>query len=530
MFANFTGEQLVAERETEKRLILRRIPDACLYFIGFCFFIAIYLKNAWVAEDGYIYFRTIEQLFAGNGPVWNPHERVQVFTSPLWYALLCFIRIFFTNLYLNSIAISLLLCIATLYVLKRLINDATRWLCVVFLLVSSKALFDYTSSGLENPLGYFLLIILLFLLKQFKENEGASQGNDRIFAMLMLCFGLLLVCRHDLLTLTLPVILMVWWQRRHLSARSVYLPMLAGVSPFIAWSIFSLVYYGFPFPNTAYAKLHTGISRGELWKQGVNYFISSLQNDPVTVVIITVAVIALAAAPNRYSVAVAAGVLLNLIYVVNVGGDFMQGRFLSYSFIFAVAAVFAICRFNRKTAPAVMAVCALYWIMFSLNPVATPRDYNHGIIDRYGVADERGYYFPSVSIWSYIGRDPNLPFPNHPWSKKGLALKTSDQPLAYFGNIGFYGYWAGIDKIIIDYYALSEPFLARLPAERPWRIGHFSREIPYGYAGSLLTGYNMINDPGLRLLYEDIAIITRGPLWSKNRLLAIMRMNTPFGS
>lgn len=518
------------ERETENRVILRRIPDVCLYFIGFCFFIAIYLKNAWVAEDGYIYFRAIEQLFACNGPVWNPHERVQVFTSPLWYALLCFIRIFFTNLYLNCIAISLLLCIATLYVLKRLINDATRWLCVVLLLVSSKALFDYTSSGLENPLGYFLLIILLILLKQFKENEGASRAKDRIFALLMLCFGLLLVCRHDMLTLTLPVILLVWWQRRHLPAKSVYLPMLAGVSPFIAWSVFSLIYYGFPFPNTAYAKLHTGIPWGELWRQGVNYFTSSLQNDPITVVTITVAVIALAAARNRYSAAVAAGVLLNLIYVVNVGGDFMQGRFLSYSFIFAAAAAFTFCRFDRKPPTAIMALCALYWVMLPLNPVATPRDYCHATIDGYGIADERGYYFPKVSIWRYIDRDPNLPFPDHPWSKKGLVAKTSNEPIAIFFNIGFFGYWAGIDKIIIDQYALSEPFLARLPAERPWRIGHFFREIPNGYLGSIVSGYSMVNDPGLRSLYEDIAIITRGPLWSKNRLLAVIRRNTPFGS
>jgi arabinofuranosyltransferase len=518
------------ENETEKRMILRRIPDACLYVIGFCFFIAIYLKNAWVAEDGYIYFRTIEQLFAYNGPVWNPHERVQVFTSPLWYALLCFIRIFSTNLYLNCVAISLLLCIATLYVLKRLVNDATRWLCVVLLLVSSKGLFDYTSSGLENPLGYFLLAILLILLKQFMELEGASRGKDRIFTLLMFCFGFLLVCRHDLLTLTLPVILLVWWQRRHLPARNVYLPMLAGVSPFIAWSIFSLIYYGFPFPNTAYAKLHTGIPRGELWRQGVNYFASSLQNDPVTVVTITVAVIALAAARNRYSAAVAAGVLLNLIYVVNVGGDFMQGRFLSYSFIFAVAAAFTFCRFDRKPAAAIMALCALYWVLYPLNPVATPRDYNHAAIDGYGIADERGYYFPEVSIWRYIGRDPNLPFPNHPWSNKGLALKTSNETLAFFGNIGFFGYWAGIDKIIIDQYALAEPFLARLPAERPWRIGHFFREVPNGYTESILSGYNMVNDPGLGSLYEDISIITRGPLWSKKRLLAIMRRNAPFGS
>jgi hypothetical protein len=34
----------------------------------------------------------------------------------------------------------------------------------------------------------------------------------------------------------------------------------AGLAPLAAWHVFSLVYYGVPFPNTAYAKLQTGIA------------------------------------------------------------------------------------------------------------------------------------------------------------------------------------------------------------------------------------------------------------------------------
>ena len=55
----------------------------------------IFVKNAWVAEDAYIIFRSVEQVFAGNGPVWNSHERVQAFTSPLWFGLLVLSRAVF---------------------------------------------------------------------------------------------------------------------------------------------------------------------------------------------------------------------------------------------------------------------------------------------------------------------------------------------------------------------------------------------------------------------------------------------------
>ena len=40
-----------------------------------------------------------------------------------------------------------------------------------------------------------------------------------------------------------------------------------GLSPLIAWELFSLFYYGFLFPNTAFAKLNTGLPRNELMQE-----------------------------------------------------------------------------------------------------------------------------------------------------------------------------------------------------------------------------------------------------------------------
>ena len=57
----------------------------------------------------------------------------------------------------------------------------------------------------------------------------------------------------------------------------------------VAWTIFALVYYGFPFPNTAYAKLATGIDPGELRAQGLLYLLDSLDRDPITLTTIAFA-------------------------------------------------------------------------------------------------------------------------------------------------------------------------------------------------------------------------------------------------
>jgi arabinofuranosyltransferase len=37
-------------------------------------------SNRWITDDGLIYLRVIRQITSGNGPVFNPGERVEAFT------------------------------------------------------------------------------------------------------------------------------------------------------------------------------------------------------------------------------------------------------------------------------------------------------------------------------------------------------------------------------------------------------------------------------------------------------------------
>src|SRR5262245_21524173 len=50
--------------------------------------VAVFLK-AWVSEDAFITFRYVANVLAGHGPVFNVGERVQGYTHPLWFILLC---------------------------------------------------------------------------------------------------------------------------------------------------------------------------------------------------------------------------------------------------------------------------------------------------------------------------------------------------------------------------------------------------------------------------------------------------------
>jgi hypothetical protein len=90
---------------------------------------------------------------------------------------------------------------------------------------------------------------------------------------------------------------------------------------------------------------------------------------------------------------------------------------------------------------------------------------------------------------------------------------------------GFIGYAAGPTVHYVDRYGLGDALIARLPAETPWRIGHFVRRPPDGYLASLENGGNAIRDPGVAALYDRIRIITEGPLFTGERLRTIWRMN-----
>src|SRR5207244_12293235 len=43
--------------------------------------------HRWITDDGFIYLRVVQQIRAGNGPVFNDGQRVEAFTGPVWLAV-----------------------------------------------------------------------------------------------------------------------------------------------------------------------------------------------------------------------------------------------------------------------------------------------------------------------------------------------------------------------------------------------------------------------------------------------------------
>jgi len=505
-----------------------------LSLITFVITIVIFLKNAWVGEDAYILFRSLDQLIAGNGPVWNPHNRVQIFTSPLWYFILALIRTLNSDVYLNVIVLSFILLISTVLVIKAILKNDSILLLSVLLLTASTAFFDYTSSGLENVLAYFIIALyILNYLKLFNiEDTKSDQINKHgsLIKIILFLFGLIICVRHDLALLLLPsTIYAILKNSKVFSFKQWVLVCFIAFLPIILYTLFSLIYFGFPFPNTAYAKLNTGINKIEIFKQGVKYFISSIVYDSLTLlVIIGFIFLSLFRPISNHLKYLGYGVLLNLFYVGYIGGDFMQGRFLSYAYLVSVLILllsFAkIHSQNFKLLTFIAIGC--YLVFYPHTPFNSPIKYRNQSI-KWGVADERGYYFGDLSLYWYIRADQeNKGFPDNNWAREGYDFKESSDDIKIKHSIGLFGYHSGIEKIIIDSFALSDPLLARIPVSGPWRIGHFRRTIPDGYIDSIISGNEVIDDPQINEYYKKLKVVTQNEeLFSLERLKTIILFN-----
>lgn len=475
----------------------------------------VILRTAWLSDDAYITFRAVENFVTGFGPRWNPDERVQAFTHALWFFCVSAVRALSGEVYYSVYALSIVLTLcAVAIVLQRI--AASVWLGVfaAAALVSSRAFVDYSTSGLENPLTNLLLasFVALYATKAETRSPWRLTGLAGLAALVM-------TNRLDAGLLVLPALAVEAWRAGWRSVK----PLALGFLPFIVWEGFSLVYFGFPVPNTVYAKLPPNLALGDLLPQGVLYFRDSLHEDPVTLPVIALAVLVPVIPRARRLWPFAAGLALSLMMVLRVGGDFMSGRFFASPFLFAVA-VLAGVRVSQRAMTAIVPTAAVAALGFlSPNPPLLANGAFEGRIEPpSGITDERRWYYQNSGLLRDHNRDAPLSTRRQEHVVRALARGNW---VASTTAIGYAGYFAGRRLHILDPVALADPLLSRLPTAVPWRIGHFQREIPAGYPDTLERGDNVIEDPGVSRFYSKIALIARGPIWSRARWAAIAEVN-----
>ncbi|MFH2049367.1 MAG: hypothetical protein ABIJ12_07965 [bacterium] len=482
-------------------------------------YVIILYRNAWIGDDAYITFRTVDNFINGFGLTWNVTERVQAYTHPLWMFLISSIYWITREVFYSSIFLSIIISVLTVCLLAFRMAKSSYVSCIaVIAFILSKAFIDYSTSGLENPLSHLLAVIffMVFLTRPLEK---------KTIIILSLIAALAGLNRMDCLLIYFPVFVYLLWKDFRLRNLAY---IFLGFLPLLIWELFSLFYYGFLFSNTAYAKLSACVTRTDLIEQGLYYIWSSVKVDPVTIIIIIAGIIIPLVTKKWRLLLITGGVILYLLYVVWIGGCFMSGRFLTIPFILSVI-ILSQYRFERPNAgwwlPGI--IILIVGLSVKLSPVYTNAEY--GIDDQYGnfgggVVDERGCYCQSSSLLN-ISKDE--PMPAHRYARLG---RTQRIPITIRSTIGYYGYYAGPDTYIIDLYGLANPLLARLPCDTTmtWRIGHNIKAVPEGYPETILSGKNLIKDKKIAAYYEKLSFIVSGDLFNWDRIVTILKFNLGF--
>ena len=491
-------------------------------------FVVLILKAAWLGDDSFITFRTVDNFINGYGLTWNVDERVQAYTNTLWMFAVSVLYFITRDIFISSMLLSAIFTGLALYCLKKTSSGKAAFVVVFFGLIMSKAFVDYTTSGLENPLTFFLLAVFYWMY--FEEKEA----KNKTFWLTVISSAVFLNKPDVMILIVFPLLYHFFLEKQ-----KAILPALAGFVPVFLWEIFSVIYYGFPLPNTFYTKLFAGVPAMDTVVQGLKYAANSVAMDPLTLSLAFGGILA-----GFYPVdpqykkkrLFAVGIILYVLYVIKAGGDFMSGRFFtpaSFTGALLVSGI-AFDRVKNSWYPAFALIIflGLFSPYYSASRAFTPQKYFYGSVSN--VTDERQYYFLDAynikSVLSEVVKQGTTKLDFAGFARDGLRLK------AYSGEngsvsravaAGMRGFFAGPKAYIMDEAALADAFMARVPFDGTrWRPGHVSRVKIGGYEESIKQQKNLIEDAKYAPLYDKIQLITRGPLFTKERWKAIWDVNT----
>jgi len=501
----------------------------------------------WVSDDAYVTLRSVDLTWQGYGPVYNVDERVQAYTHPLWFGvLLISYGLTFGEAWWAAFLPSLLYTGAALACVVLTLRSAPgRALLALALLASSRAFVEYGTSGLENPLTFALLAGIVAARARLRD--GAALGVVSTLA------GLALVNRLDTALLVGPLWLATAWQVRHLGWARVVRAGLLALLPLLAWEAFSLVYYGVPVPNTAYAKLGAGMPLGVKLRMGLTYLTHFAVHDPTGALVLGAALVGGLLRGGARARPELAAIGLYLAYIVWIGGDFMAGRFLAAPVLLA-AVVLARLPHAGSPAPdaptegsgvpvrtALLAAVVLIVVgqgVWAAHPqrraqeAALVQTGPYEAVRMFGIVDERTYFRSTLGLPAVLasGGTPERVTRREGEAVAARAAQQQGPVVAMPAQAGVYGYYAGPHVRIVDLYGLGDPLIARLPmstsATRQWAPGHFPRTYPDGYLEGRATRANTLEDPDLHAFYDELDRVVAGPVFAGSRWAALWRLNT----
>jgi len=447
-------------------------------------------RRRWIADDGLIVVRTVRQLLAGNGPVFNAFERAEANTSTLWtFVLALVVGITRADPTIAAVVTGGVLSVAGL---ALALDGTRRWhrqRGSTALLVPAGALvilatfpfWDYATSGLETGLVTCWIAYAWWLLVDSKRPW-----------LMAVVFGAGPLVRPEL-GLVAGVFLAAGWLRLRPSRPRTLALLAAGLALPVAYEVFRAGYYGTLVPLPAIAKG----AAGARWMRGLLYvldfvkpcalYVPGVFLGALGVTAIRRGLLARADRVTAFAPLIAAAGLL--LFVVRVGGDFMHARMCLPAVFLALAPVLVV-PFRPPARAVVIALAA--WALWS----GLQRGDGHKYTSSIAVEDERVGYTRwtkdrhPVTSQTYIAAEGNAAqevfaaVARHEralLSEGGVHVPLANHPgsVAFaVGRLGVGGAVTPLDGIVVDTLGLANPLGARISPTNADEPGH-EKSLPW---------------------------------------------------
>ncbi|MEU6763435.1 hypothetical protein ABZ916_13025 [Streptomyces sp. NPDC046853] len=483
-----------AER-TLRRRVLCLLPACVIVFAGF--------QRRWMSDDGHIYVRTVRQILAGNGPVFNAGERAESSTGTLWQWMLVLaglpgIDIARAAMYGGLLLTAAGFALASLGAMRLYADKAVLPVgCLV--LLALPPVWDFATSGLETGLATCWIAGAWLLLVTRARSIGTC-----------VVLGLGPLVRPDLALVT-AVFLVAQWLMARPSRRAAFGGLGAALALPVAYEIFRVGYYGqlMPLPGV------TKEASQSLWGRGFDYLADF--GEPYLLWVPALFLLA-ALLPSAASTASAASatsatsatwaaaaasadrkgspplvpalapVVAGLLcwgYVIKVGGDFMHGRMFLPGLLLMLLPVFLVPLTRAWT---IVAVGIGIWAVACAGWLRIPYE---GRIGPGGIADERGVYvqqnaaphplhhdfagYPGNVAYARLVREADREGTPSLFLARTPAGTNSPTVTGVYMTLGFSGTVVPLSGAALDPIGLAYPLAAHSERIEGSRVGHDKR-------------------------------------------------------
>ncbi|HET6733457.1 flagellar motor control protein ZomB [Mycobacterium sp.] len=543
-------------------------------------------QRRWIADDGLIVLRTVRNLLAGNGPVFNAGERVEANTSTVWTYLIYLGGLIGGPVRLEYVALVLALVLSVAGVVLAMFGTARLYApslqgrralllpAGVLVYIAVPPARDFATSGLENGLVLAYLGLLWWMMVVWAQAPRAYSAPvrpavaprsgppvirrqpmrapaapaeprnavNRFFdGALAFVAGLSVLVRPELaliggLALIMMLVAARGWRRR------VWIVVAGGLLP-VGYEIFRMGYYGLIFPGTALAKDASGAK----WPQGFIYLANF--NQPyllwapailLTGLAVTVLInrgqpwwkrrtiapgygwlARMVQSPAAVVLFIVVSGLVQAVYWIRQGGDFMHGRVLLtplFCLLIPVAVIPVVLPDGTRMArgagylfagaTSVLWLAVAGWSLWAANSPGMGADATR--VTYSGIVDERRFYaqatgnahpttaadyldYPRMrAVLTALENTPDgallLPSGNYDqWDVVPAIPPPPDAPpesrengphTVFFTNLGMLGMTVGLDVRVVDQIGLANPLAAHTARLEDGRIGHDKNLFP----------------------------------------------------